>query len=71
MKFIDENSTVEDMNKQFDRLYRRIRALELNIDTVLRTSAPSSPTLGDMWHDVEGGKIQVYNGSTWDVWSKD
>ncbi len=71
MKFVEEGFTVDDVNKALDRLYRRIVALEQETNTVLRRTAPTNPIAGDMWYDVEGGKIQIFNGTTWDTWTKD
>lgn len=71
MKFVEEKHSTEDLNKAFDRLYRRIVALENSTGVVLPRSAPRSPKANEAWHDIEGGAINVWNGSTWNIFTKD
>ena len=71
MKFIPEGATVEDLAKELDRLYRRIVQLENDDTIVLPRSAPRDPAVSQGWHDIDGGKIQLFNGSTWDTFTKD
>jgi len=71
MKFIPEGATVEDLAKELDRMYRRIIQLEQNDTIVLPRSAPRDPSVGQGWNDIEGGKLQFFNGSTWDTYTKD
>ena len=70
-KSIPQVATLEDLNKELDRMYRRIIKLEKNDTIVLPRSAPLNPAVSSAWHDIEGGKLQVYNGSTWDTYTKD
>ena len=71
MKFIPPDATVEDLAKELDRLYRRIRALEQSTALVLEGSAPTTPGFGRAWYDASSGTINVFNGTTYDVWTKD
>lgn len=71
MKFIPENATVEDLAKEMDRLYRRIVALEDSTTIVFPRVAPLNPVVSSAWHDIEGEKLQIFNGSTWDTYTKD
>jgi len=70
-RFIPETATVEDLAKELDRLYRRIRALEQADSVLLPRSAPTNPTIGQEWYDVSTGTRNVFNGTTYDVWTKD
>ena len=78
MRHVDENSIkslgfheVEELNMAFERLLKRIIALENSTGIMLPRSAPLNPKAGAAWDDIEQGKIKVYNGSSWDEWSKD
>ena len=78
MRHLDEKALpsigafeVEELNKALDRLQKRIVALENSTGLVLLRSAPLNPVAGTAWDDIEQGKIKVYNGSSWDEWSKD
>ena len=70
MRHIEADYTTEDLDKALDRLYRRIRALELESGVVMPSSAPRSPSLGASWLDVGAGEINVWNGSTWNIYQK-
>lgn len=71
MKFVEEGHSTEDLNKALDRLYRRIVALENSTSVVIPRSAPRKPQVNEAWHDIEGGAINVWNGSTWNIFTKD
>jgi hypothetical protein len=71
MKFLPENATMEDLAKEFDRLYRRVKALEQASSVILPRSAPRSPVAGQEWYDGSKGTRNVFNGTSWDVWTKD
>jgi hypothetical protein len=71
MKFLPENYSYEDLVKAFNRQYRRIVALEGNTAVILPTSAPRSPEVNQAWHDIENGKLNIWNGSTWNTFTKD
>ena len=78
MRHIDENNIktlrfaeVEELNMAFERLLKRIIALENSTTIILPRSAPLNPVAGAAWDDIEQGKIKVFNGSSWDEWSKD
>ena len=71
MKFINIGYTLDDLNKTFDRLYRRISALEKKTTVNLPTSAPVNPSGNHIWMDVGSGKLNVWNGSSWDTFTKD
>ncbi len=70
MKFL-EAWDLELLNKAFDRIYRRVVALEQASLKDLDRVAPSSPDPGAMWIDIENGKFNIYDGSSWITFSKD
>jgi len=70
MRYLETNSVTE-IDKQLDLLYRRVMALEKATGIDMPRSAPRNPTAGMSWMDIEQGKIKVFNGSSWDEFSKD
>ena len=62
---------IESINDAHDWQWRRIRALEQDSAVVVPTTAPRAPTKNQMWLDVEAGKLNVWNGSSYDKWTKD
>ena len=70
MKFV-ESTGVADINKAFDRLYRRVVALENASAKALDHSAPTNPIVGMSWLDIENGKLNIYDGSVWTTYTKD
>ena len=71
MKFIPETATMEDLAKEFDRIWRRVLKLEKNKSVILPREPVNSPAVGQVWFDVSTGTINVFNGTTYDVWTKD
>ena len=71
MKFIPESATMEVLAKVLGRLQKQITAIRQSSSLILQRSAPNSPTVGQVWFDVSTGSINVFNGSTTDVWTKD
>lgn len=70
MKFL-ESWDLEDLNKAMDRIIRRVMTLEDDTTVVFPRSAPTNPVVSQAWHDIEQGKLKIFNGTTWDEWSKD
>jgi len=62
---------LEILNKVLDRLERRVIGLEKAGVGDLARKAPSNPDPGAMWIDIEGGKFNIYDGSSWTTYSKD
>jgi len=69
--FVKDLDSVEDLNKQLDRFHRRIVALEGADSVVLERSAPRNPMTGRIFYDPENGSLNVFNGTSWDVYTKD
>ncbi len=70
MKFL-ESWDLEELNRAMGRHWERIIALEESTKVILPRVAPTNPDVGETWHDIEQGKIKIFNGTTWDEWSKD
>jgi len=70
MRHID-NLTLEEVNRALDRLSRRVRSLEVAGFGDLPHSAPHNPEVGAAWIDLGAGKLHVFNGDSWDSFSKD
>lgn len=60
------------VERQNEELYRRLRRLEMKIDGgEIPRSAKRAPEGSFIWHDVEAGKLMVWNGDGWDTFTKD
>jgi len=58
--------------RDFDSVERRLRSLEIRMDEEAISRQPlRQPEPGHIWHDAETGKLRVWNGTGWDVYSKD
>ena len=63
---------LERVLREFDSVYRRVRSLEMRMDEgAVSQSSQRKPLPGFIWHEAETGKLRVWNGSSWDVYSKD
>jgi len=71
MRELEDDYDVEDLRRVIAELTRRIGVLENASGAVLSGSAPTSPSTGALWNDIEGGKLQVYNGTGYNTFSKD
>lgn len=61
-----------ELNREVDDLFRRVRRLEGEAQRgVLPRVAQRSPDGSFIWHNVETGKLMVWNGNGWDQYSKD
>jgi hypothetical protein len=65
------DNSVRTLQQAFDEMESRISATENFVESSLLTTPPKSPQLGQVWYSVEDGKIRVWNGSSWDAYSKD
>ena len=61
-----------ELNREVEDLYRRVRRMEGELQRgALPRVAARSPEGSYIWHDVELGKLLVWNGRFWDSFSKD
>ncbi len=71
MRELEDDYTVDDLRRVIAELTRKIKNLESAGSSALPTSAPTNPSVGTIWNDVGGGKLQVYNGTGYNTFSKD
>ena len=66
-----DGTSLRELSAAFDEAERRLHKLESASAVVLPTSAPRNPAAGQVWMDVPGGKINVWDGNGWTTYTKD
>ena len=60
------------LERELEEMYRRVRRLEMTIQRGdVPRAASRNPEGSFIWHDVEAGKLKVWNGDGWDTFTKD
>lgn len=63
--------TKDETERLMTELERRLRRLEQLESDVLKRNAPRAPVIGKVWMDIEAGKLRIWNGTSWDSFTKD